>query len=136
MNHVLMIEDNDDDIELACRTFEKAGFTGKVRVVHDGEEALDCLFARGVYAQDSGGPPVRLILLDLKLPKMSGLDVLRQIRLNPATRHIPIVVLTISTKDPDLLQSFTMGISDYLIKPLDADRFAQIYHMYVRETPA
>jgi two-component system, response regulator len=136
MNRVLMIEDNEDDVELACRTFEKAGLTGKVRVVRNGEEAIDCLFARGAYAQDKNDPPVRLILLDLKLPKMSGLDVLRQIRLHPATRDIPVVILTVSRQEPDLLQSFMMGVSDYLIKPLDADHFAQIYRKYVGETPS
>jgi two-component system response regulator len=136
MNHVLMIEDNDDDIELARRTFEKAGLPGKVRVVRTGEEALDSLFAQGADAPEHPFSTVKLVLLDLKLPLMSGLDVLRKIRLNAATRELPVVILTVSKQEPDLLQSFTMGVTDYLIKPLEADRFAQIYRKYVRETPS
>jgi two-component system response regulator len=135
MNRVLMIEDNDDDIELAKRAFEKAGLTGKVRVARDGVDALDCLLGRAAYAKEGPATTIRLILLDLNLPKMNGLDLLRQIRLNPATREIPVVVLTVSKKEPDLLLSFTMGIVDYIIKPLDPERFKQIYMKYVREPP-
>ncbi len=133
MNRVLLIEDNADDIELARRTFEKAGLPGEVRVVRDGKDALDCLFGRAAHSKEGPATSIRLVLLDLNLPKMTGLDVLKQLRLNAATRGIPVVVLTISRKEPDLLQSFTMGITDYLIKPLDAKRFAQIYRKYVRE---
>jgi two-component system response regulator len=134
MNRVLLIEDNEDDILLAERTFEKAGFSGKVRIARDGEDALDCLLGRAAYAKEGPDSSIRLILLDLNLPKMTGLDLLRQIRLNPVTRQIPVVVLTVSKKEPDLLLSFTMGIADYIIKPLDPERFAQIYRKYVRET--
>ena len=123
---VLLIEDNDDDIELAERAFEKVNLAEKVRVARNGKEALDYLFM-----PDS---TVQLILLDLNLPQVSGLDVLRQIRLNPTTKALPVVVLTVSRKEPDLLQSFTMGISDYLIKPLDPARFEQMYRKYVRES--
>jgi CheY-like chemotaxis protein len=133
MIDVLMIEDNDDDIELAVRAFERSGLVDRVRVVRDGAEALDYLFGRGPYATEGPAYSIQLILLDLNLPQTPGLDVLRQIRLNAATRTVAVVVLTVSRKEPDLLQSFTMGISDYLIKPVDADRFAQIYKKYVHE---
>jgi len=125
MTDVLLIEDNDDDITLAQRAFEKVALADKVHVARDGTAALDYLFGTN--------STIQLILLDLNLPKISGLDVLRQIRLNPLTSHLPVVVLTVSRKEPDLLQSFTMGISDYLIKPLDPARFIQIYRTYVRE---
>jgi len=136
MNQVLLIEDNDDDIELAERALERSGLAGEVCVARDGEDALNRLFSRGPYAEVKDALPIQLILLDLNLPKTSGLDVLRQIRLHPATRQIPVVVLTVSRKEPDLLQSFTMGIVDYLIKPLDPERFSQIYRKYVRIPPS
>src|SRR5688572_33329778 len=97
---VLLIEDNNDDVELAQRAFEKLGLADKVHVARDGAAALDYLFGPG--------SSIKLILLDLNLPKTSGLDVLRQIRLNPATRQLAVVILTVSRKEPDLLQSFTM----------------------------
>jgi two-component system response regulator len=133
---VLLVEDNADDIELARRAFEKAGMADKVRVSMDGAEALDYLLGAGVFSGQGTPAAVKLILLDLNLPKMSGLVVLRRLRLNPSTQHLPVVVLTVSRREPDLLQSFTMGISDYLIKPLDADRFRQIYRKYVKTDPA
>lgn len=132
MIRVLLIEDNPDDIELAHRAFEKLGMTDQVHIAKDGEKALDYLLGRGVYAGQETLSPLRLVLLDLNLPKTSGLDVLRQIRTHDLTRHLPVVILTVSRKEPDLLQSFTMGISDYLIKPLDPDRFTQIYRKYMR----
>src|SRR5258706_14051855 len=135
MSDVSLIEDNADDVELARRAFDKGGLTEKVFFAPDGEVALDYLFGRGSFVDKPAAAAVHLILLDLNLPKAPGLDVLRQIRLNPSTRHIPVVVLTVSKKEPDLLQSFTMGIVDYLIKPLDPDRFSQIYRKYVR-TPS
>ncbi len=131
-----MIEDNNDDVELARRAFEKMQLIEKVRVARDGADALDFLFGRGLYAAQGVASSVQLILLDLNLPKTSGLDVLRQIRMNPSTRQLAVVVLTVSKKEPDLLQSFTMGISDYLIKPIDPARFAQIYRKHVREDTA
>ncbi len=132
-NVVLLVEDNDDDIELARRAFDKVNMADQVHVARDGVEALDYLFGRDSHSAKAAASLVQLILLDLNLPKTAGLDVLRQIRLNPSTQKIPVVVLTVSRKEPDLLQSFTMGIVDYLIKPLDPDRFLQIYKKYVRE---
>jgi two-component system response regulator len=132
---LLLIEDNADDVELAMRAFQTVGLSQRVKVVGNGTEALEYLHGGN---PEKGSVPINLpkiILLDLNLPKTPGLEVLRQIRLNDATRAIPVVVLTVSRKEPDLLQSFTMGISDYLIKPLDAERFAQIYRKYVRTDP-
>jgi two-component system, response regulator len=132
MIQVLLIEDNPDDIELARRAFEKVGVADKVQVARDGAEALDYILGRGPYAGKGTSTSLQLILLDLNLPKTSGLEVLGQIRRDESMRHLPVVVLTVSRKEPDLLQSFTMGISDYLIKPLDSERFIQIYRKYVK----
>jgi two-component system, response regulator len=133
MIQVIMVEDNEDDIELASRAFLELSLADKIYVSRDGDDALDYLLGRGAHEKQGAAASVQLVLLDLNLPKISGLDVLRQIRLNPATRHLAVVVLTVSRKEPDLLQSFTMGISDYLIKPLDPERFGQIYRKYVEE---
>src|SRR5438046_1224117 len=121
MTQMLMIEDNYDDIELTRRVLEKLGVTEQVRVVRDGAEALEYLFGRDGSANPERLSSLRLILLDLDLPKVPGLRVLYQIKTHEATRHIPVVVLTVSRKEPDLIQSFMMGISDYLIKPPNAD---------------
>jgi two-component system response regulator len=133
MKRVLLIEDNDDDIELAQRAFAKAGLEIRLQIARTGEEALDYLLGRGSFADAGPAPRIQLILLDLNLPKIPGLDVLRQIRLNPQTSQLPVIVMTISRKEPDLLQSFTMGASDYLIKPLNPEKFAAIYQKYVKE---
>lgn len=132
MIRVLLIEDNPDDTELIHRAFEKLGIVDQVHVAADGEKALDFLLGRGAYVGQGTPPSLGLVLLDLNLPKTSGLDVLRQIRMNERTRHLSVVVLTVSRKEPDLLQSFTMGISDYLIKPLDPERFLQVYRKYIK----
>jgi len=131
MTQMLMIEDNVDDIELTRRVLEKLGVTDQVRVARDGAEALEYLFGRNGSADPEAVASLRLILLDLNLPKVPGLRVLYQIKTHASTRHIPVVVLTVSRKEPDLIQSFMMGISDYLIKPPNADRLAEIYRKYV-----
>jgi len=136
MIDVLLIEDNDDDIELSRRSFEKAGLLAHLRVARDGEDALDYLFGRGAYASQGVASSIQLVLLDLNLPQMPGLEVLRQIRMNKETRALPVVVLTISRQEPDLLQGFTMGISDYLIKPIDQGRFSKMYKKYVKAVSA
>jgi len=134
--HVLLVEDNADDVELTIRAFEKIGLTDQVKVIGDGTEALDYLLGLGAYSGQERPVLPKIILLDLSLPKTPGLEVLRRIRLSPATRDLPVVVLTVSRKEPDLLQSFTMGISDYVIKPLDPARFGRIYKKYVQADPA
>ena len=125
LRHIFVIEDNAGDVLLIRQILQQQQIPIRVHVARDGAQAMFML-AEGRFQPD-------LILLDLNLPKTSGLDALRQIRLNPTTRGIPVVVLTVSRKEPDLLQSFTMGIVDYLIKPLDPDRFAQMYRKHVRE---
>src|SRR5688572_15799622 len=114
MECVLLVEDNSDDVELALRVFEKLGMKQEIKVVGDGVEALAYLRANP--------HSIKLVLLDLNLPKIGGLDLLRQIRSEATTQTLPVVALTASRREPDLLQSFTMGVTEYLIKPLEADR--------------
>lgn len=131
MTQMLMVEDNYDDIELTRRVLEKLGVTEQVRIARDGAEALEYLFGHNGSGNEEALSSLRLILLDLDLPKVPGLRVLYEIKKHASTRHIPVVVLTVSRKEPDLIQSFMMGISDYLIKPPNADRLAEIYRKYV-----
>src|SRR5690242_6121369 len=106
---VLLVEDNDDDVELTMRSFKKHNLSNKVVVTRDGQEALDYLFAQGAYSQrDPAEMPV-LILLDLKLPKRDGLEVLQQIRSHPSTKYIPVVILTTSSQMKDKIQSYDNG---------------------------
>jgi two-component system response regulator len=131
MTQMLVIEDNTDDIEMMRRVLEKIGVTEQVRVARDGAEALEYLFGDNGSARPEVLSSLRLILLDLDLPKVPGLRVLYQIKTHASTRHIPVVILTVSRKEPDLIQGFMMGISDYLIKPPNPDRLAEIYRKYV-----
>jgi len=138
---VLLVEDNDDDIELTLRSFKKHKFLHKVVLARDGQEALDYLFCRGAYAgRDKSEMPV-LILLDLKLPKIDGLEVLRQIRAHPSTKYIPVVVLTTSSQMTDKIQSYDEGANSYVRKPVDFDRFNEatrqlgIYWLIVNDPP-
>ncbi len=136
---VLLVEDNDDDIELTLRSFQKQTFANQIVVARNGQEALDYLFEReGV--SDRPGPPA-LILLDLKLPKIDGLEVLRKIRNHAATRYIPVVVLSTSSQSTDKFQSYGNGANSYIRKPMDYDQFLEItrqlgvYWLMINEPP-
>lgn len=119
---ILLVEDNQYDAELAMRAFKKHPYASRVAVVTDGEEALDCIFGRGAYQARQKNSP-RVILLDLNLPKVSGLDVLRAIKGDPDTRTIPVVVLTTSQEDSDIVESLRLGANSYIVKPVDFDQF-------------
>ena len=120
---ILLVEDNRDDIELTQLALARQGFPCQVDVVRNGAQALDYLFARGDYAsRDPSRLPV-LILLDLKLPKVSGLEVLKEIRADPRTRLLPVVVLTSSIDERDLQQSYSLGVNSYIRKPVDFAQF-------------
>jgi two-component system response regulator len=121
---ILLVEDNDDDVELALLAFEKNRIMNDVIVVRDGEEALHYLFSTGAYAGRDPGMP-QLILLDLKLPKIGGLEVLRRMRADPRTKRLPVVVLTSSAEDNDLLSSYDLGANSYVRKPVDFDTFVE-----------
>jgi len=120
---MLLVEDNLDDQELTIRAFKKKNIDNQIDIVIDGQEAIDYLFARGEY-QDRPSLPV-LILLDLKLPKIDGLEVLRQVRGNKRTKNIPVVVLTSSKEEQDIIESYKLGANGYVHKPVDSVDFVE-----------
>ena len=122
LKRILLAEDSDNDAELTLAALESYRVVNEVVVVHDGEEALDYLYSRGTYAGRRGGNPA-LVLLDLKMPKVDGLDVLRMIKSDPALRTIPVVMLTSSREEQDLLRSYELGVNGYVVKPVDFNDF-------------
>jgi CheY-like chemotaxis protein len=121
---ILLVEDNPTDLELALRIFKKHRIANRIEVARDGEQALDFLFGEGVHAGRGTIQIPKVILLDLKLPKIGGLEVLRRIKSDPRTRTIPIVVLTSSREEKDLLESYQLGVNSYIVKPVDFDQFS------------
>ena len=119
---VLLVEDDPDDLELTLHTFEEAHITNPIKVARDGEEALDYIFCRGTHAGREDVRP-RLVLLDLKLPKVGGLQVLREIKANPHTRGVPVVILTSSGERRDLVEGYGLGANSYIQKPVDFAQF-------------
>jgi two-component system, response regulator len=122
---VLMVEDSEEDLQLALRSFRKANFLNRVHVVRDGAEALDFVFCQGRYASRRMEDTPRVILLDLKLPKVNGLEVLQRIKSDPRTKLIPVVVLSSSKEQRDVLASYEMGANSYIVKPIAFDGFTK-----------
>jgi CheY-like chemotaxis protein len=122
---ILLIEDSPADAELIMHALQEAGLAAPVRVLTDGEEALDYLFRRGRNAERPGEPP-RLVLLDIKLPKVDGLEVLRQLKSEPATRPIPVVMLTSSKVERDVTAAYRLGANGYVQKPMEFDRLRDV----------
>ncbi|WP_275096064.1 response regulator [Sedimenticola hydrogenitrophicus] len=120
---ILLVEDNADDEVLALRAFSKSNISNPIVVARDGAEALDYLFAQGQYADRDSRDLPAVVLLDLKLPKIDGLEVLRRIRDNEQTRMLPVVVLTSSRQDEDLVSSYNLGANSYVRKPVDFNEF-------------
>lgn len=120
---ILLVEDNDDDAELTVMAFAQAQIANPLFRVHDGVEALDWLFGRGEHAGRSGGPLPVVVLLDLKMPRLGGIEVLEAIRADARTRHLPVVVLTSSVEDVDRLAAYERHANSYVQKPVDYDRF-------------
>lgn len=123
---ILLVEDNPNDVELTLHAFEQNKLTNRVTVVRDGEEALDYLFRRGDYADIVGQPYPQLILLDIKMPKVDGLEVLRQIKADPRTRPIPVVALTSSRDEKDIEAAYDLGANSYIPKPVEFDVFVEV----------
>ena len=123
---ILLIEDDRHDVDLTLRAFEKARITNQVRVVGDGAEALEFVFATGAYENRENLPLPGLILLDLNLPKIGGLEVLRRIKADHRTRHIPVVVLTASGHDRDIAACRQLGIESYIGKPVVVSNFTEV----------
>ncbi len=122
---ILLVEDNPDDVELTLRAFKKNDFPHGVVVARDGAEALDFLFATGEYQDRNPKDVPTLILLDLKLPKVNGLDVLRKIRDDELTKRIPVVILTTSDDDTDVINGYDLGVNSYIRKPVGFDVFME-----------
>jgi len=120
---ILLVEDNPDDVELALHALKKNNLANEIEVVRDGAEALDFIFARGAFSGRSVNEQPKLILLDLKLPKVDGLEVLRQIKGDPRTQMIPVVVLTSSAEERDIVESYKLGVNSYIVKPVDFEQF-------------
>ena len=120
---ILFVEDSADDAALTIRALKKSGFTNKLHHVINGAEALDFIYCRGDYALRSSKEYPKLILLDLKMPKVSGLQVLEKIKSDPNLKSIPIVMLTSSNEGPDIEQCFALGANSYIVKPVDSDNF-------------
>jgi two-component system response regulator len=122
---ILLVEDNPDDVDLTRRAFQRAGLPHPLDVVEDGVEALDYLFARGAHAHRVGQPLPALVLLDLKLPRLDGHEVLRQIRANTLTRFLPVVILTSSDEEKDMVESYSQGCNSYVRKPVSYTEFVE-----------
>jgi two-component system, response regulator len=138
---VLLVEDNPADAELILYSLLGAKLPAKIEVVHDGHEALEYLFCRGSYSQRSPDSPPRLVLLDIKLPKVNGLEVLRQLKFDPRTQFIPIVMLTSSNVERDIVDGYRYRANSYVQKPVDFDRLRDViiavgrYWLNVNEPP-
>jgi two-component system response regulator len=122
---ILLVEDNPNDEMLALHAFKRQKIVNDVQVVRDGAEALEYIFRSGAYAERTTENP-KLILLDLKLPKVDGIEVLRRIRSDPRTQSIPVVVLTSSKEDRDIVETCALGVNSYIVKPVDFDQFNDV----------
>jgi CheY-like chemotaxis protein len=137
---ILLVEDSDTDAELTLRALRKGRIANKIARVRDGVEALEFIFRQGSFAQRDPALP-KLIMLDVQMPRLNGLEVLRRLKADDATRMIPIVMLTSSAMDRDLLQSYELGVNSYLVKPVDVAAFsdlvlkAGLYWITINRTP-
>ena len=120
---ILLVEDRAEDAELAMMALTENNLANKIKWVKDGQEALDFLFAQGEYECREGSPRPKLMLLDLKMPKVGGIEVLREIRKNPKTKTLPVVVLTTSKEDKDIIEAYNLGVNSYIPKPVGFDNF-------------
>ncbi len=123
---ILLVEDNPEDVELTLHALRHSNLANQIHVARDGEEALDFVFCRGAFNARSFDRPPKVILLDLKLPKEDGIEVLRQVKSDPRTKPIPVVALTSSKEDRDLVQSYDLGVNSYIQKPVDFSQFREI----------
>jgi len=139
--NILLVEDNPDDVKLTLRALRKCNIANQVVVTGDGVEALDYLFGAGAYAGRDVSDQPAVILLDLKLPKIGGLEVLRRMRADSRTRRLPVVVLTSSREEQDIVASYDLGANSYIRKPVDFEQFVAavgqlgLYWLLLNETP-
>ena len=123
---ILLVEDNVQDIEITQRAFAKGRVRNDLTVVRDGEEAIDYLYRRGKYKDPATSPRPGMILLDLNLPKVGGLEVLQQIKKDEHLKQIPVIVLTVSQREEDIVRSYNLGVNTYIQKPVEFDNFMRV----------
>jgi two-component system response regulator len=126
---ILLVEDNPNDVRLTLHAFKRHNLANGIQVARDGAEALEYIFCTGPYAHRKIDDVPKMILLDLKLPKVDGLEVLRQIRADPRTASIPVVILTSSAEERDLVESYQLGVNSYIVKPVDFEQFNEVARM-------
>ncbi|MFN7929612.1 MAG: response regulator [Blastocatellia bacterium] len=122
---ILLVEDNPNDVRLTLHAFKRHNLANRVTVVRDGEEALEFIFRTGAFAERRADEGPKIILLDLKLPKVDGLEVLKRIKADAQTRMIPVVVLTTSQEESDIVESYQLGVNSYIVKPVDFEQFVE-----------
>jgi CheY-like chemotaxis protein len=122
---ILIVEDNEQDLALAQRALRKANVTNRIHVARDGEEALEFLFCEGQFVGRKMEDGPKVILLDLKLPKIDGLEVLQRIKSDPRTKSIPVVVLTSSKEQNDVVETYNLGVNSYIVKPVNFEQFSE-----------
>ena len=138
---ILLVEDNPSDVKLTLKALQKYNLANKVAVVQDGEEALDYIFSKGKYSMRDINEKLKVIFLDLKLPKVNGLEVLKIIKADEKTKLIPVVVLTSSKEERDIVESYKLGVNSYIVKPVDFDQFLKsvadigLYWLLINEPP-
>ncbi|MCB9419488.1 MAG: response regulator [Ardenticatenaceae bacterium] len=138
---ILLVEDNPHDVELTIRAFKKRKLANPLFVVEDGAEALDFIFCKGRYADRKMNHLPKVILLDIKLPKLNGLEVLREIRADSRTHAIPVVMVTSSREDPDIKTAYDLGANSYVVKPVEFDVFVEamsslgFYWLFLNQAP-
>lgn len=138
---ILLVEDNPYDVELTMHALRQHQLANRIHVVRDGAEALDFLFCRGSYAGRSIADTPKVVLLDLKLPLIDGMEVLRQVKANPHTQAIPVVVLTSSREERDIIETYQLGVNSYIVKPVDFGQFTDavrqigLYWVLLNEPP-
>ena len=139
---ILLVEDNPQEAELTIRALKKRTLANHFVHVHDGQEALDFLFGKGPYKERDVRELPKVVLLDLKLPKLDGIEVLRQLRANKHTRLVPVVVLTSSREDRDVIEAYQLGANSYIVKPVDFEKFLEVvsnmitYWLLLNELPS
>ena len=122
---ILLVEDNPNDLELTLHTLKRNKISNSIQVARDGAEALDFLFCKGEFDGRDHHDQPKIILLDLKLPKVDGLEVLRAIKGDAKTRHIPVVILTSAREEQDIVESYSVGVNSYIVKPVDFEQFTE-----------
>jgi two-component system response regulator len=138
---ILLVEDSAEDVELVSHVLRRGNLASNIQVARDGEEALDFLFCRGAFAERSFDHPPKIVLLDLKLPKVDGLKTLEQLKSDNRTRAIPVVILTSSNEESDVVRCYQLGVNSYIQKPVDFDQFRQtistagLYWMAINQLP-